>query len=227
MISTKALLFASFVALTAANPIVDGDHPEPPHKPDGGELPQLQTRPFPAPASAPAQGDEHRQLPPFEPLGGPLDPSIPVEPLPLPLPHGTGPLLPPFRAPFKAMAQDVAMMDGFDFSKFLCASCRSMVDIGKHYLQNDKGNTQGLNDFFHEQHYFEDFQDSCRHEFAKSGAKAGKFFACNTLLVNHLNEVQQHIQQKGVDLLKEKNELCFEQGMKLCKSGLLASITGK
>ncbi|KAI6204753.1 hypothetical protein M3Y94_00713300 [Aphelenchoides besseyi] len=142
--------------------------------------------------------------------------------------QGPGPQLPPWsNGPYREMGFDPTMMDGFDLTKFLCSTCRSLVDVGKHLIEHNYNKHMPMDNFFENQHYFTELKESCKREFDASNARVGKYFACETVLLPHLQEIQQKIRERGIELVKEKNELCFDQGLRLCKLGLLSSITGK
>ncbi|KAI6172770.1 hypothetical protein M3Y98_01010200 [Aphelenchoides besseyi] len=138
--------------------------------------------------------------------------------------QGPGPQLPPWsNGAYREMGFDPTMMDGFDLTKFLCSSCRTLVDIGKHLIEHNHDKLMPMDNFFENQHYFTELKARK----LQTNARVGKHLACETVLLPHLQEIQQKIRERGVDLVKEKNELCFDQGLRLCKLGLLSSITGK
>ncbi|KAI6199336.1 hypothetical protein M3Y96_00616200 [Aphelenchoides besseyi] len=114
------------------------------------------------------------------------------------------------------LARDPVFVGKFEISKFMCASCRQLVSVATHFIQLNNQSNSGLQEFFAQQHYFEDFKSACKHEFLASGANAGQFFACEIVLGLNLNAIQKRIVEVGVELASIENKLCFEQGLRFC-----------
>ncbi|KAI6238876.1 hypothetical protein M3Y99_00645200 [Aphelenchoides fujianensis] len=128
--------------------------------------------------------------------------------LALPLCFAVSPFL------LQRLAKDPVMSGGFKLDEFLCDSCRQLVSVGEHFVQHNHQNNSGLADFLNEQKYVEDIKDACRHEFSQTNAKAGRFFACETVLGTHLDAISKKIVEAGTNL--SPSEICYEHHINVC-----------
>ncbi|KAI6233267.1 hypothetical protein M3Y99_00938800 [Aphelenchoides fujianensis] len=112
------------------------------------------------------------------------------------------------------LAKDPVMAGGFKLEEFLCGSCRQLVSVGEHFVQHNHQNNSGLAEFLNEHKYVEGIKEACRHEFSQTNAKAGRFFACDTVLGAHLDAIAKKIVEAGTNL--SPSEICYEHHINVC-----------
>ncbi|KAI6192366.1 hypothetical protein M3Y97_00329900 [Aphelenchoides bicaudatus] len=112
---------------------------------------------------------------------------------------------------------DLILEPRLDLQKFLCKICDQAVEVAKVYVRNNqvKSGEQVIG-FMTDQHYFDEFYDTCARKYEISWAKSGRFLACSTVLEPIVEQLKSKIQEQGANIAKEKKQICYKPGLNVC-----------